>query len=391
MTEVENYDELSVADIVRRVRSRWWLVAAGVVLGALVAWLATDRGSASSSVRQVDLTFVDYSGTAEALGLPSEVADPPLPSAELGRVNQLVSDLELSGSSVGVSALDAQQTLRLVITGSSEDDVVNAAQQVVDAYRQAVVEEFTSGLTVVGEFAAAEADTLTERRDALVADLGEDTNAAIETELLVLSERINDATSQVRASTRLTDLISERLLTEGNATTSTSQTRQRSATLVLAGGVVGALGAITLLAALAIVDRKVRRRQQVARLLPGVPLLAVLGRGDPSADGEADTFASALHRRLEAVGADHVDVRAVGAGDFARRLGGVVPTTGRASAVLLTCSFGRASEDELTSAAQALNLSGRPIAGVVLGDVPPAERAWASAGYEPPRGPEHDR
>ncbi|MFV0308836.1 MAG: hypothetical protein ACK5OX_13960 [Desertimonas sp.] len=381
----EGYDELSAADVMRGVRRRWVWIVVVAALGAVAGWvLGGGGGSVRAASATLDVTFNDYSSSAEAIDLPPDIVKPISPAAEAPRVADRLSDLadvEEPDVSFTVTPVSAESRVVITATGDvSEDRLVELLGMFSLDYQASFDTDLADRVSAVRAVRDAELTVLTDRRDELVGSGGS------EVELALVSQSILDVQADLQGLDSLEALVTGRTIEFGPIETESSRPA-RPIRLLIAGAFGFGLLALVVVVVRVIVDRRVRRRVQVARVLPGVPVLAVFGRGDPAADTAWDGYRRALAHRLGELDIATAAVEAVGPASFAERLR---PTAAghdtEGDGVVLAVGFGAVTEDQLSAAAQTVVLAGRPLAGIVIGDVPAADVTWAAAGFGVERG-----
>ena len=380
--DLDGFDEMSFSDLQHRVLRRWPVVVLGALVGLVAMFVTSSAGSGAFS-HSVNIRFDDLRGAVTVLELPPDLGARPLVTPDAATIRELIDELEradeLGDATVDAQPLSAEGMIIVSATSSDPDEAAEAVERVVAAYEEHFLGERAGALRDLDAELAADLARIEDR----TAEIGEPAGVARQVELLALEQQ-RFATERQRQRIEVAERMISGMVKPGEPERTSVDGGGRSLTRLAAGALLGAGVAVAILVVLAVTDRKVRRRRQVERLLPGVEFVGVVVRG-PGLE-ELTRLGRAVALRLADMGVAAVRPVVLGDGRPPEWLAELLPVDEEADAVVVLVRSGSVSEDELSAAISDELLVGHRVVGVALIDVDRADRAW-SAAASPPRLP----
>lgn len=378
------YDSIT-SHLVRLARRSWLIIVLALAIGAVLGGLVAERRQSWTGTATIQVT--DVSTAVSLLGLTSIETTTGLRPI----VVRSAEEFQSTATDTTITATQDEEASVIVAVATGPDSA--SIESALNDF-EAIVERQATDPRVVEADAALRANEATLQ-------LYESDLAAVEEQLATLDagdpERLSlvESRTGVQTDIRLLESTIEALrqyrsilesplvVTIGSSTNGPSSVARSAIVGVLAMGVI-----LTIVgAALVITDQKIRRRLQVERILPGIPILGVLSKGTGQTD-ERREAARSIDRFVESAGADTVIVVELDGALAAPELRPLATSTlvehdGDADVpdapVVVVAAWGRSTENEVTSKVASLETAGNGCIALIIAGVPPRDLDWAGA------------
>ncbi|MGB0112660.1 MAG: hypothetical protein WBP59_05525 [Ilumatobacteraceae bacterium] len=382
------YDSIT-SHLTRLARRSWLIVVIALVIGGVLGGLYANRRQSWTGTSTIQVA--DVSTTASLLGLGGDQGLGVTTSMRPLAIRS-AEDFDSTATDTVVVATPDEAASVIVATATGPDA---ASVEAALADFEAIVERRATDPRLEETDAAL-------RANATTLELFRSDLQALDEQLLALAPddpaRASIAESRIELQSDIRalessgqSLLEYRALLESNlvATIGTTIDGPGSIITSVIVGIVAMGILLTIVGAgLVITDQKVRRRLQLERIVPGVPILGVLGA--TTQDGEAEREAARSIERFSG-GSDSVALAALTGSDSASTIASMQPLTtctlrhlgdeqiSDDAPFLVIASWGQSTENELAARVAALETVGDGRVGILIVGVPARDLDWAGA------------
>ena len=299
---IDDFYEPTLGDYAAALWRRWWILAAGAVIGILLLQVAP-IGGAGDYTSSVTIDVDDSRALAETLQLGLVPNRQVSATAESNRAvsegTRNVFEAEAGRSiSVTSSADESNGQFTLTVTADDPDqateDAAAFAELVVARRDEQRSEELENAIAVT----TAQLAEQTAERDRLAAELaagGASPSEALVIQNTAAAEAVARLQQRLTGLGELASLAASSLTIAGEATESTQDAGWGNTTRVGIGLFLGLAGGAAVIIVLTATDRHLRRRRDVELVAGGTPVLGVIDRAGDAGLVASTTTTLRLH------------------------------------------------------------------------------------------------